>query len=248
MQPINTAKKRFKCSKCNMEFGYKTNINTHIKRKTSCIEGDNSTPICITTLFTNCQFCNEQIKTETSVDFMKKHLEICQKKNTITTTTINYNTTINNYIQLNSYERPALSHLKFSKNLLMSRQQILKQVNFNPDIPENHNIIFDPETAMYKVYKNNSYFDTVTYEKLLPLLDFPLDKAQEYMIDNSGMIGKELEALRNEVDASYSELEKANKRQYGQIIKDNSKIALKTRNYIDSLKQIDDKSEEEDSF
>ncbi len=240
MQTTNPAKKRFSCSKCNMEFGHKTNINTHFKRKTSCVEGDNSIPACVTTLFTNCQFCSAQIKTETNVNFMEKHLEICRNKNTITT--INYNTTINNtnYIQLNSYERPALSHLKFSKNLLMSRQQILKQVNFNPDIPENHNIIFDPETAMYKVYKNNSYFDTVTYEKLLPLLDFPLDKAQEYMIDNSGMIGKELEALRNEVDASYSELEKANKRQYGQIIKDNSKIALKTINCLG----VGDKKEE----
>jgi len=77
MLSTNPSKKRFTCSKCNMEFGYKTNINTHLKRKISCVEGDNSTPTCIITLFTNCQFCSVQIKTGTAVNFMEKHLEIC---------------------------------------------------------------------------------------------------------------------------------------------------------------------------
>ncbi len=72
--------KRFACSKCNMEFRYKTHINNHFKRKNSCVVGDDSIPNCITTLFTNCRYCNEQIKTETAANFMKKHLKTCSER------------------------------------------------------------------------------------------------------------------------------------------------------------------------
>jgi len=77
---INTPQKRFTCSKCNMGFGYKTHINNHFKRKNSCVTGDNSIPTCIETLYINCQYCNDQIKTETSVNFMKTILKDALRK------------------------------------------------------------------------------------------------------------------------------------------------------------------------
>ncbi len=76
----NTPQKRFTCSKCNMGFGHKNTINNHFKRKTSCVTGNNSIPICITTLYINCQYCNDKVKTETDINFMKKHLKKCPER------------------------------------------------------------------------------------------------------------------------------------------------------------------------
>ncbi len=79
----NIISKKYTCYKCKTGFGRKEHIDNHFKRKKSCVEGDDSIPTCITTLFTACQFCSEQVKTETTTNYMEKHLKICTFKKTI---------------------------------------------------------------------------------------------------------------------------------------------------------------------
>jgi len=230
----STASKRFTCSKCGTGFGHKTHINNHFKRKTSCVTDDNSMPTCITILHTNCLYCGDQVKTETEVNFMKKHLENCICKPLVPTVTNNIgnitNITNYNYLQVNSYGDPSLGHLVYDERLVMNRVLLLKQVNFNPDIPENHNIFYVKETGMYRLYNSSNYagYTDVPYDKLLVKLSTPLDKAQDYLINTGLMTIEEKKELIKKVDIEYKK-DSLNMDYYTRVIKDCSKIPENTR-------------------
>jgi len=224
--------KKYTCSKCKIGYGHRGHLESHFKRKKSCVEGDESIPTCITTLFTACQFCSEQVKTETTVNFMKKHLETCPNKSTITSITNNYITN-NNNIQLNSYQQPYLSHLKYSKELLLDRIELLRLAYYNTEVPQNHTIVDVPGTTMTRFYNSNNEYTEIPIDKLPNKISYILDKIQEFLINRSNVIGKEKELLEKELDNVYGEIEKMNMKVYPQIIRDFSIISRETRKIID---------------
>ncbi len=237
MQPA--IPKKYTCSKCKIGYGHRGHLESHFKRKKSCVEGDDSIPICITTLFTACQFCSEQVKTETTVNFMRKHLETCPNKSTITSITNNYIT--NNNIQLNSYQQPYLSHLKYSKELLLDRVELLRLTYYNTEVPQNHGIVSVPNTSMTRFYNSNDKYEEIHIDKLPIKISCILDRIQEYLLNRSNVIGEEKRLIEQELDNAYSEIEKMNLKVYPQIIRDFSIISQETRKIINqqSLKDVD---------
>jgi len=227
-----TIPKKFTCLKCKYESGNETNMINHTtKRKSSCVKGDNSIATYTTTLFTACQFCSAQVKTATTVDFMKKHLETCPNKSTITSITNNY--IINTIIQLNSYQQPYLSHLVYSKALLLNRIELLKLTYFNVNIPQNHGIVDIPGTAITRFYKDNNKYDEVPCDKLANKISSMLDSLQNFLLNISNVIGEDKALLIKELDSTYGEIEQMNMAVYSQIIRDLSNISRETRKIID---------------
>jgi uncharacterized protein YoxC len=136
----------YTCEKCQKIFDHKANYTTHINRKNPC-DGAHK----------KCEYCEKSFTRKSSLD---RHYNTCKIKNTINNNQIhnnnctnpisvtgNNNGTINNInIIINPFGCDDMSKLtdkqKLSvlKKCYMSIPELIKMVNLNPDLPENHNV------------------------------------------------------------------------------------------------------------
>ncbi len=118
----NHIKQRYSCSGCFEEFTVKGNITNHLKRKIPCTL--NTELKCIKTMYTSCSFCFGQVKTNTTVNFMDKHLDKCMFKDRslnyskINNNTINntINNTTNNTINIINFDSDPNYIINYLKN------------------------------------------------------------------------------------------------------------------------------------
>jgi hypothetical protein len=159
---------KYCCSECNYSSNRKDFVLKHINRKIKCIKGTNPIVIEIPVEIV-CEFCKKEFSTVFSLERHSKnsckeknlHIEkllnknkeleqklaLAEKKLQTVVTNQTFNITNNNtIIVLNGYNDTDISRLKdkhFLKainKMLLSVPTMIKDVHFNPDIPENQNI------------------------------------------------------------------------------------------------------------
>ncbi len=255
MSNIDPYQKRYSCSKCKTGFGRKPDLNRHLMRKTSCTNDITTTATIITTLYTSCPYCCKTIKTMTEIDFMTKHLEQCTFKqqpiinNIVEQQTVINNTTdqqpiinniveqqtvINNIfvnIQINTFYAPSIDHLVYDAKLFSNRPKILKETNFNPLYPTNHNMFKDPGSGEYYIYENG--WKTVTRNQLQNKISVLVDKVQERVLDREFANDAVRQAELNNISKKYGEKEKLNYDKFISIVDSNSDIPIQTKKRLE---------------
>jgi len=240
MNSINPMQKRYKCSKCEVEFGYLSHAKDHINRKTTCKLDDSSIATIIHTPKTNCPYCAAVIKTATRINFMEEHIKICAHKPAIVEkehTTIN-NVCINNVninIQINSYESPSIDHIVYSRELMLDRPKIFKITFFDPLHIENHSIIFDKVSNKLYLYYNNEARNIKDKDdnKLKNTMSYIMDKVEDRILKHNFKDVKVYEAELEKLGYGYGEREEKNFPKYLSILDDYSDIPLQTRKLIE---------------
>jgi hypothetical protein len=155
----------YNCDKCGKLFALKTDLQRHLNRKLPCDRlKDNK-----------CKFCEKSYSNENN---MKRHMKNCKKKdsniinitgdatdksiiaNSAIANSVNSNintTQINNPIIINivPFLGEDMSKLtekdkvKILKKCYMSIPELIKQVNLNPNLPENHNVYISNIKSKY---------------------------------------------------------------------------------------------------
>jgi hypothetical protein len=173
----------FSCSNCEYKSNVKNCVIRHINNKN--LECFKNNPVLKSTIIhIKCDFCN---KTYTTVPILKKHLKTCkvkkenleeenkklkeelalatkalsEKPSTINITN-NQNNQIN--IHLTPWNNPTLPenvekyYNEALKKLFLAVPTIIKQIHFNKDHPENHNIsIKNARSGIAKVYNGKEW-------------------------------------------------------------------------------------------
>jgi predicted metal-dependent hydrolase len=187
----------FKCSLCDYTSEKKCHITQHINRKIKCGEGNLiiiSVPINIL-----CDFCSRSFSTRPN---LKRHLKTCnvkkqnlEEENKIlkeevnilkalnlkpnVSITNNTNNQINNVqIHLTPWNNPTLPenvekyYNEALKKLFLSVPTIIKQIHFNKDHPENHNIsIKNMRSGIAKVYNGKEWESMDEKDVIRTLID-----------------------------------------------------------------------------
>jgi hypothetical protein len=208
----------FGCSCCEYTSLKKENILKHFHRKKSCGPGIKEVveiPIDI-----SCEYCKKDFSSSTSLKFhlknscknRKDQLEDENKKlkekvkeleKQSTTTINNDNRTTNNTFNIfivNNYEDTKLDKLTDAvyNNIISGSDEIyhiiprlIKHIHFNPDIPENHNIVLSNKNKNNKhlqVYRGGHWeiepkdneIDNLIYDKETNLSDWIGEKGEKY--------------------------------------------------------------------
>jgi hypothetical protein len=163
----------FSCSICEYTSKKKSSVHRHINKKISC--GIGKKEIIEIPIEMECEYCNKKFNTMSSLSRHKK--SFCKKINIIleeenkklkekiielekskSNTTNNY---IQNIIILNNYENTNLEKItdKLYNRLINDSDayqlipKLIKEIHFNKDTPENHNVYLSNRT------KNNKYLN-----------------------------------------------------------------------------------------
>ena len=166
----NVQIKEFKCGYCNKDFCRKYTLNRHVeicdkKTITDVIEKDNQLKEeLFKTLLKKMEILEEQNdqnndnmkKYEKRLSYLKVQNDKLQEEirnlksskiiNNTNNTNTNCNNTINQTINILSYKNTDMSHIKFSDYMkCLNRSnycvpQLVEDIHFNPNKPENHNI------------------------------------------------------------------------------------------------------------
>ncbi len=162
----------FSCSVCNYTSSVKKCVQKHINKKIKCGEG---VPVILTiSVEIKCDACNKKFSTK---DTLSYHiLNTCKNKNTELLNKIQElefklaiaeakaevpQTVINNYIVLNGYNDTNVSklndkhYLKAINKMCLSVPMMIRDVHFNPDMPENQNIYISNMRNGYVMVYNN---------------------------------------------------------------------------------------------
>jgi hypothetical protein len=150
----------FKCDKCDKEFKLKTDLQRHLNRKNPCdIVNPNN----------ECEYCQKSYSSRSNLN---KHIKACKEKQTSITTNqtgknhktqiiSGDNSSINNTeikhltINIVPFLGEDMSMLTDKKKLgilkkcYMSIPELIKQINFNPDVPEHHNVYISNIKSKY---------------------------------------------------------------------------------------------------
>ena len=204
----------FGCSVCEYTSAYKHSVVRHINKKKVCGKGIREVieiPIDI-----HCEWCNKNFSTKENLDeHIKNH---CKQKTKIqeekikkledkikelekrptTTNNITNNNTYN-IIVVNNYEDTKTEHLtdKAYYKLLKESEvhelipSLIKQIHFNPDVPENHNIFISNRNKNNKhmqIFKDghwetinkNTEIDNIIYDKETNISDWVSEKGEKY--------------------------------------------------------------------
>lgn len=166
---------KYSCSVCDYTNMYKMNVQRHINRKNKC--GDDLHIIEIPTeikceycekMFSNLSSLNKHLKTcknkdSEIIEGLKKELELTKFKLAVseaskTPQTININ---NTFIVLNGYNDTNVSKLtdrhflKAINKMCLSVPTMIRDVHFNPNMPENQNIYISNMRNGYVMVYNN---------------------------------------------------------------------------------------------
>ncbi len=202
----------YSCSVCQYTSSLKDNVNRHINKKRSC--GPGTKIIIEIPIDIKCEFCN---KSYSSLPNLKNHIKnSCKHKDDILKNrikqleqelresrkiTINDNSTNNvNIIIVNNYENTSLDKLtdqlynKIIKNAEEAYKiipNLIKQIHFNSDIPENHNVYLSNRNKNNKhlsVFRNghweienkNIEIENLISDKETNLSDWVSEKGEKY--------------------------------------------------------------------
>jgi hypothetical protein len=177
------------CEKCNKVFHQKSKYVLHINRKNPCDQTGTKCNIC------EKEFCRK--------DYFKKHVEKCKLKNpekynkiinnennianvngpvvngdnnNVTSTNNIINITINPFLQDDMSKLSDKQKINILKKCYMVIPEIIKQVNFNPNIPENHNMYISNITSKFgKINNGNKWI----IEKVDKLIDDVISKKKD---------------------------------------------------------------------
>ena len=185
----------FKCSICNYITNKKSNIVRHINNKTICGEGIREFILIKADI--KCEHCNKsislisnmkrhvttcklnKISQEDEIKILKEKLAIAEALVAKSATTVinNINTINNNtniiIINLTSWKNPNYPddmdkyYREAIKKAFMSVPNLIQNIHFNPDMPENQNIcIKNFRTKLAKVFDGTKWI-TMDEDKLL---------------------------------------------------------------------------------
>ena len=208
-------KMEFGCSVCEYTSSQKINVIRHINKVKSC--GHGFKEIIEIPVEIKCEYCEKNFSTKknlkehqknsckSKVEILEKQLKeanakICELEKK-PTTTINH--TINNntiHIYINNYEDTSLEKLtdktynkiiKDSTEVYHIIPRLIKEIHFNPTIPENHNIVLSNRNKNNKhlqVYRNNHWeiekkdteIENLITDKETNLSDWVAQKGSKY--------------------------------------------------------------------
>jgi hypothetical protein len=191
----------YKCSLCNYTTNYKTHINDHINRKNKCVPEGKPIALEIDLDF-SCNYCNgsltsksnltrhlktckvkkenlekELIVKNNEVKELKEEVKILKALNAKPNVTIG---TQNNQININlaPWNNPTLPddvekyYNEALKKLFLSVPTLIKQIHFNKDHPENHNIcIKNARSGIAKVYNGKEWESMDEKDVIRTLID-----------------------------------------------------------------------------
>jgi ElaB/YqjD/DUF883 family membrane-anchored ribosome-binding protein len=242
----------YSCSVCQYTSDKKDNVAKHINRKRDC--GPGIKEIIEIPVEIKCNYCNKKFASSTSLKYHLKHT--CKNRETIleeennklkerikeleqrpTSATYNDNRT---YIVVNNYEKTSLKGLKDKDYVKIIEDasepyhiipRFIKEVHFNPDMPENHNIYISNRTKNNKhlqVYRDNRWeiqdkdteINNLINDKETNLSDWVLEKGEKYP--------EALEKFNEYLDQKYDqEIAKLVKDEVEQLLYNNRGIMTK---------------------
>jgi hypothetical protein len=208
----------FGCSVCEYTSYNKQHVIRHINRKKTCGQGIRELieiPVEI-----KCQFCDKNFATKDNLNYHIKNrcgkkdaikdakikeLEEKVKRletggNTVNNIDNSTNNTVNINIIINNYEDTTLDKLtdKMYNKIIRGAEEaykiiprLIKDIHFNPDIPENRNIYLSNRNKNNKhlsVYRNghweitdkNTEIDNLISDKETNLSDWVAEKGEKY--------------------------------------------------------------------
>lgn len=165
----------FKCRYCNKIFTRKNNLNYHIKNR-----------------------CKLKKNINDELNKMKKEIEELKIKNNIINNTIKNNQiNSNNNIIINNFGSENTEYITddMLKNLLLqgsnSIPSLIKQIHFNPNHPENHNIRIKNKKLKYaEIRENNEWKYKHKKAVLDDLVDFGYVTLEEFKDNNETKLDK----------------------------------------------------------
>lgn len=203
----------FACSVCEYTSFKKENVTRHTKRKKKC--GSGIREIVEIPVEIICKFCNKNFSTKTNLNEHQK--DNCRKKDKIKDKKIkeleeknkdleqklkDKPTTINNNtfnIMVNNYESTSLEKItdKIINKLIKDAEshqiipRLIKQIHFNKDNPENHNLYISNRNKNNKylqIYRNDHWeienketeLDNIINDKETNLSDWVIEKGKKY--------------------------------------------------------------------
>ena len=204
----------YSCSVCHYSSTLKEHIVRHINKKKSC--GLGIKEIIKISIEINCEFCNKNFASTTSLKFhiknnckfrdsakdeeIKKLKEELKEAKSVTNNNINNNNTVNINFIINNYEDTALDKLtdKIYNKIIRDSDEIyqiiprlIKEIHFNPNIPENHNVYLSNRNKNSKhlsVFRNkhweitdkNTEINNLISDKETNLSDWIEEKGEKY--------------------------------------------------------------------
>ncbi len=201
----------FGCSICEYMSSKKENVVRHINRKIAC--GKGLREIIEIPIEIKCQYCEKNFSTYANLkgheknncaekdkhkDAKIKELEAKVRELEKKPSTINYNQTFN--IMVNNYEDTNLEKLtdKIYNKLINGTDEpyqiiprLIKEIHFNPNIPENHNICISNKNKnnkhlqiyrnkQWEIEKKDSEIDNLINDKETNLSDWIGEKGEKY--------------------------------------------------------------------
>lgn len=139
------------CSWCNKKFNHKSNLYAHHKVCKAKNEPANQSTTNTNNTITSNSNVEELLKTMITL------MQNKQDQPTIVNNVNNYTTNVqNNIININAFGKEKLDHITkdFLTTCLINNDviEIVKHINFNPNVPENHNV--KRITSSQDYYKN----------------------------------------------------------------------------------------------
>jgi hypothetical protein len=171
------------CKYCNKEFAYRQGVEKHIKN--SCKKNTDESFKEMARLMNEIEnMKKEMLKKDEELKETKenqnkkyktleKHLEKINNKLQITSNINSNNINNNTIVIMNSFDKPDMSQLTDKeirpnvRSLNMGISNLVNNVYFNPEIPENHSIRVSNLKKEFATVFNGEHWDTVTIEHLL---------------------------------------------------------------------------------
>ena len=246
----------YKCSVCDYTSPQKESVIRHINRKKSCGQGTKEVievPVEIV-----CEYCNKKFASSISLRYhlknsckhkddikdkeikeLKEKVKELEKQTEKPTVVNNYNT-INNTLIIN-YNDTSLSKLqdKDINRIIEGSEEpyhiiprLIREVHFNPSIPENHNIFISNRGKNNKhinIYRNGHWevenksteIDNLINDKETNLSDWVSEKGEKYP--------EALEKFNEYLDQKYDEdVSKSVKEEVELVLYNNRHMANKS--------------------
>jgi hypothetical protein len=244
----------FACSVCQYTSDKKEHVVRHIQRKKSCGLGIKKIIEIPTEI--KCKYCDKNFATSTSLRSHQKNN--CKSKDSILeeenkklkekikelekrpVTTINNNQIFNIYI--NNYEDTSLENItdKIYNRIIRDADEVyqiiprmIREIHFNPDIPENHNICISNRNKNNKylqVYRNGHW----EIEKKDSELDNLISDKETNISD---WIGKKGEKYPEALEIFNEYLEQKYDEDTARLVKEEVELVLYNNRHMIKIKQ-----------